>query len=913
MSDRDMQRLVFALAQATTTNLGPSSTTTSRKTKLSVLFSRNTFLITGVVLISICASIYAFGGNSSHLLWLLQTMVLVVFTAIRLYLAFYISWCVVLYLLRLSSSGVYLGTNKAFAKYYYELRRARCSEEDTIIAKNSNSASTPLDKTEKTTDETMVSRRIVDMIPCLQLASTSDNLSRDNSQDGKASNIIKDSTCPDMNGNMALLTGATGFIGSLLLRDLLLHRIALSLEGGVVIICRPKRKVSAAHRIKKLLSNPMYDFLSDEEKACLVTVVEGDVTQPDVGMSNNDKERVCNKFVISHVFHCAAAVKFTQSLDDAAVSNITSSLQMQALTKTLKMKKAKYIHISTAFVHGDRVGTASDPIEESLYSLHPYNAEEIYRSMRETQSYASSAMLDLGFPNTYTFSKCVCEHLLHRDTSVDTIIIRPSIVGPAVQEPYEGWAGDKPSTIVAAACLYYTLPCVIWCYGSVSPPVVPVDVVSSFILAKAFAVDIPTDSSLETSPPSSQSSSDDDSDEFLKLSKGKVQGLVAKSKYTVIRHRKCVQIYNAVWDAKSPLSTSFNWKDYAVTLNQLGSTESLLTRPTAFFVLLLTVEILPRMNLDVSTFQQLHNLLVHLPYRALKSSFRMCGWTPTFMKQLEKLSQHFDLPVLFFPFMNNQFQFQSELVAPSQFCGERYMVSCAIAAGNFVTSIKSARSRTEDQSVCSGDSSGIHLPGNTETRSGRSCHKLVAGNRHFPCISDLWWAITQPQGNIYIRMTGWIMRKILRLTCTELTVDVASFAALSKCIESLKTELSQLKASQDHAGSIHVILAPTHRSFLDFIILSYICFAIPELGIAIPHIAAADDFSRVPILGWFAKGALAFFLKRGRGVADPELSNKLVKLKQSSRPESPVCIEVFIEGRRSRDRRFVCPKTGFLR
>ena len=38
-----------------------------------------------------------------------------------------------------------------------------------------------------------------------------------------------------------------------------------------------------------------------------------------------------------------------------------------------------------------------------------------------------------------------------RNEKVDTIIIRPSIVGPAAQEPFEGWAGNKPSTLVAAA------------------------------------------------------------------------------------------------------------------------------------------------------------------------------------------------------------------------------------------------------------------------------------------------------------------------------------------------------------------------------------------------------------------------------------------------------------------------------
>eukprot|EP00957_Ditylum_brightwellii_P161597 12303403-Ditylum_brightwellii.AAC.1 len=67
------------------------------------------------------------------------------------------------------------------------------------------------------------------------------------------------------------------------------------------------------------------------------------------------------------------------------------------------------------------------------------------------QSYASSAMHKLCFPNTYTFSKCVYEHLLLRNDGVNTIFVWPSIVGLAVSEPHEGWAREMPSTVVAAA------------------------------------------------------------------------------------------------------------------------------------------------------------------------------------------------------------------------------------------------------------------------------------------------------------------------------------------------------------------------------------------------------------------------------------------------------------------------------
>jgi dTDP-4-amino-4,6-dideoxygalactose transaminase/nucleoside-diphosphate-sugar epimerase len=247
-----------------------------------------------------------------------------------------------------------------------------------------------------------------------------------------------------------ILTGSTGFVGSMLLRDLLRHRKSLSISR-ILVLCRSKRGESATARIASMLSGSMFSFLSADEKESLVEVLEGDMSMVNVGLSDSLVERLVHDGRISHVFHCAAAVSFTQSLEDAARDNISSALRMQALTTCLV--SAVFVHVSTAFVHGGRTGTGSDPLPEQLFPLGPYDATEIYESMRGTQFYASKAMRDLGFPNTYTLSKSVCEHLLSRSTTTKTLIIRPSIVGPALEHPWEGWAGCKPSTVVAAACL----------------------------------------------------------------------------------------------------------------------------------------------------------------------------------------------------------------------------------------------------------------------------------------------------------------------------------------------------------------------------------------------------------------------------------------------------------------------------
>ena len=228
-----------------------------------------------------------------------------------------------------------------------------------------------------------------------------------------------------------------------------------------------------------------------------------------------------------------------------------------------------------------------------------------------------------------------------------------------------------------------------------------------------------------------------------------------------------------------------------------------------------------------------------------------------------------ELPVLFKPFTEKPFYFESDLKKPSNFNDEEYMVLCGMAGEKF-------REKTTG-------------------KKGNDLTKLVIGGRRGDkgWNSDLLWACGQPRGNGWIRLVGWFLVKILRLTSEEVTVDLTSFQDLAR----------QLKRSPNST----VVLAPTHRSMYDFLLLSYLTFTVPELNLALPSIAAADDFEKIPVLGRIAEGRGAMFIKRGGG-GGQGLSQRLMGLMGIGK-----VIEVFVEGTRSRDRRFLKPKTGFLR
>jgi 1-acyl-sn-glycerol-3-phosphate acyltransferase len=104
------------------------------------------------------------------------------------------------------------------------------------------------------------------------------------------------------------------------------------------------------------------------------------------------------------------------------------------------------------------------------------------------------------------------------------------------------------------------------------------------------------------------------------------------------------------------------------------------------------------------------------------------------------------------------------------------------------------------------------------------------------------------------------------------------------------------------------VLAPSHRSYFDFLLSSYMCFQHPELGIDVPHIAAAEEFGKIPLVGDLLRASRAFYIRRGVGKEVPELSEELRRLSGKG-----ASVMFFIEGQRSRAREFLTPKRGLLR
>ena len=108
------------------------------------------------------------------------------------------------------------------------------------------------------------------------------------------------------------------------------------------------------------------------------------------------------------------------------------------------------------------------------------------------------------------------------------------------------------------------------------------------------------------------------------------------------------------------------------------------------------------------------------------------------------------------------------------------------------------------------------------------------------------------------------------------------------------------------AETATVIYVPSHRSHVDYLLLSYLLY---NHSLMIPHIAAGDNLD-MPVVGSILRRGGAFFMRRS--FRDDRLYTAVLSeyLYQIVRRGSPS--EYFIEGGRSRTGRLLPARTGLL-
>ncbi|KAL4641978.1 fatty acyl-CoA reductase 1 isoform X3 [Arapaima gigas] len=248
-------------------------------------------------------------------------------------------------------------------------------------------------------------------------------------------------------GKNVLITGATGFMGKVLLEKLL--RSCPDVKA-VYVLVRQKAGQAPSARIAEMVNCKLFDRLREEQPhfADKIVPVSSDLTLPELDVRREDQQTLVD--CINLVFHCAATVRFNEPLKDAMQLNVLATQKIMALAHRMKHLEV-FIHVSTAYANCDR-----SVIEEVVY---PPPVD--YKKLIDTLEWMDDKLIDLitpklldDRPNTYTYTKALAEYLVQQECgNLNVAIIRPSIVGASWKEPFPGWIDNfnGPSGIFIAA------------------------------------------------------------------------------------------------------------------------------------------------------------------------------------------------------------------------------------------------------------------------------------------------------------------------------------------------------------------------------------------------------------------------------------------------------------------------------
>jgi fatty acyl-CoA reductase len=296
-------------------------------------------------------------------------------------------------------------------------------------------------------------------------------------------------------GKRVLLIGVTGFIGKVWLANTLMD---LPEIGKLYLLIRRQKSSPAQKRFEKLLEaspvfDPLFEKYGDQLGALLaekIEVIEGDVSQPNIGMDPDVVTRLRDELDL--IINSSGLTDFNPDLRDALAVNVDSTVLLMDFIRS--SKQAALLHLSTCYVAGQRDGRVSERLRPDYTpaGLQDFDAEKEWRRLHDlvksaearvegpevTEELRKQALEkehaakglsgqalenqvrknrvrwlknylteeatrranELGWPNTYTFTKSLAESLIAKHgEGLPIAIVRPAIVETSVEKPFRGW------------------------------------------------------------------------------------------------------------------------------------------------------------------------------------------------------------------------------------------------------------------------------------------------------------------------------------------------------------------------------------------------------------------------------------------------------------------------------------------
>ncbi|XP_035723735.1 fatty acyl-CoA reductase wat-like isoform X1 [Vespa mandarinia] len=247
-------------------------------------------------------------------------------------------------------------------------------------------------------------------------------------------------------GRKILITGGSGFLGRLILEKLL--RSCPKIER-IYLLMRGKKQKDMQTRFKEYFNDILFERLKEEQKDVekKIVLIESDMYELNLGMSGKDSERIKDTEVI---FHCAASVRFNDTLRSIINVNVRGTRDLLLLAQEMPNLKV-FTYVSTAYSQ-----CIYERIEEKYYNP-PLKTEDIIKlteTLNDHQLELITPELLGKWPNTYTYSKAICEDTVRQySRGFPTCIVRPSSVLATEKDPIPGWTNNLYGLTGIASCI----------------------------------------------------------------------------------------------------------------------------------------------------------------------------------------------------------------------------------------------------------------------------------------------------------------------------------------------------------------------------------------------------------------------------------------------------------------------------
>ncbi|XP_060872883.1 fatty acyl-CoA reductase wat-like [Metopolophium dirhodum] len=237
---------------------------------------------------------------------------------------------------------------------------------------------------------------------------------------------------------IVLVTGSTGFLGKILIEKILRSCPVKK----IAILVRSKKGFNVNQRVADMYKQAVFDRIRSEKPGFtdLIKIIDSNLEDSSMGLTTADRDWIVEN--VNFVFHCAATIRFNETLESASKINIQGTEKLLSLATQMKNLKG-FVHVSTAYSHCPR-----DEIKEQYYPV-PITAKDLKNMFGLNDS--TPRILE-DWPNTYCFTKAIAENLvLINGIHLPISVFRPSIIGCTKSEPGPGWLENMngPSGIVA--------------------------------------------------------------------------------------------------------------------------------------------------------------------------------------------------------------------------------------------------------------------------------------------------------------------------------------------------------------------------------------------------------------------------------------------------------------------------------